>query len=227
MTAPSRVGTSTNNTGSGDPVTFSHTTTSDTDLLTVSFGITANETVVGVTFDGNALTLIHATTPSGNNRDVYMLTYGIVSPGAKTATVSIDFGNSAAVNTICHNWTDVDTASVAAATNFIDDAVNNGGSSTAILSSGGTSGNTLYAIGGHFTTSSATWASAAFTEIGEYPGGVDMVDGEYTSPPAGTTITWTSADENAAILIEIVAAGAGPAGNPPAYTHHLKQMANN
>ena len=216
MAAPNRVGTETYNGSSGDPVTYSHTTTSATDLLTVAIAANGSEDILGVTFDGASLTLIHATTPSGNNRDTQVAIYGIVSPGAKTATISIDFGNSASCRSKCVNWTDVDTTSVAAATNYIDDWVANAGSSVSVLTSGGTSGNTLYAVGNHVTASSASWASAAFNEIAEHS--ALFVDAEYTTLPAGTTITWSSADENAAVLIELVAAGAAAIGATKAGT---------
>jgi hypothetical protein len=171
---------------------------------------------------------VHATTASGSGQDGQTAIYGLILAAAqknKTANVVITFGNAAATTAIVHNWTGVDTASLAAATNFISDAVNDSPSSTTVLSSGGSSGNTLYANGGiRINTRTATWAT--FAEIAEYAGGLyTFVDAEYTSPPSGDTITWDGSDENVGVLIEIVAASGGVsiAARMASYRHRRNQ----
>ena len=222
---PSRVGTSTPYTGAaGNPITFSHTTSSDTELLLVSFHTSAAEIISSVTFDGIAMTSIHTTTASGSGQDGQTAVYGLILASAqknKTANVVLTFTNSAAVTVIAHNWNGVDTDSLAAATNFISDDVNDSPTTTSVLSSGGSSGNILYANGGH-RQSAATASWGTFTEIAEYAGGLyKFVDADHTSLPAGDTITWSTSDENVGVLIEIVAAPAagkftslGPHGYP-------------
>ena len=239
MAEPSRVGTSTIDVSSSNrsSVSFSHTTTADTDLLLVSFGVRGNESIsVTPQFNSSDLTLVHDTGDTGSATDIRIYVYGVVAPGAVTANVTATYASSVNPDfVICRNWTDVVTTSVAAATNFISEDINTVGTSTSVLTSGGSSGNTLHAGGAAIGAKMRPvgWSSAAFNEITEGQTGTGgttdfaFADAEYTTLPAGTTITWNDPDENTAVLIELVAAGAGPAGNPPAYTHHLKQMANN
>lgn len=217
MPAPSRVGTPTINTSSANrtSVSFSHTTTGDTDLLLVTFILEGGETISGTPqFNSSDLTLIRDTGSTSNLADVRVYVYGMVSPGAVTANITATFTSNVNPSVvICRNWADTETASVVAATNFISEDVNFDPSTTSVLTSGGSSGNTLYAVGGFQGANGAPvgWSSAAFSEITEGTTGPSTTsdfayaDAEYTTLPAGTTITWSSDDENTAVLIELVA----------------------
>lgn len=224
MVAPSRVGTPTIDTSSSNrsSVSFSHTTTSATDLLTVAFMIEGAESIsVTPQFNGNDLDLIHDTGSTADNNDVRIYVYGMVSPGAVTGNITATFTtvvNPSAI--ICRNWTDTEVSSVAAATNFISSDINTSSTGTSVLASGGSSGNTLYAVGCFQGEDGQglTWSSAVFTGLadnitgGSTTADFAFADGEYTTLPAGTTLEWNASDQNTAVLIELVALGAGPAG---------------
>lgn len=222
MAAPSRVGTETTfiagGSGSGaSSISFSHTTTAATNILIVAFAVEGNNSISSVQFNSTNMTLIRDTGSTADSRDIRIYIYGMVSPGNTTANVTATHSDANdPVIARCTNWTDAETSSVANATNFISEEQDTAPSTTAVLSSGGSSGNTLYAFGSQQSgTRTATWSSAAFTEIAEFETGtsttVDIsgVDGEYTSPPAGTTITWSTSEENTGVLIEIIAASGG------------------
>lgn len=229
MVAPSRVGTPTIDTGSAfrQNISFSHTTTSDTDLLLVTFIL---EGAKGINptpqFDGADLTLIRDTGDTGSNNDVRVLIYGMVSPGAVTANVTATYANNNNPDAIIvRNWTDTEISSVAAAANSISEDVNTSNSEFSVLSSGGVSGNTLYAVGGFQGEdgSEASWISEAFSVLangttgGSANADFAYTDGEYTTLPAGTTIDWNASDQNTGVLIELVAFGAGPSVTWPGW----------
>lgn len=205
----SSVGTPSSYTGgAGNPITFSHTTTSTTELLLVSITTSAAETVSTVTFDSVSMSLIHGTTPSLVGQDSYSLVYGLVVPAAqknKTANCVVTFGNAAATTISADNYTGVDTTDLASATNYISDAVNDAPSSSTVLSSGGTSGNLMFGMAGIRTnTITASWGS--LTEISELAGGLYVLTTADGPAPDGDTVTWSGSDENAGVLIELVAA---------------------
>ncbi len=235
MVAPTRVGTETINQSSAnrDPASFSHTTTVDTDLLLVCVLIEGAEAVAGTpTFDGNDLTLIHDTGVEGFS-DVRIYIYGRVSPGSVTGTVSVDFDSNVNPSAVCCiNYKDTDTASVAAATNFLSDDVNTIESDTGVHASGGSSGNTLFVVGcGQGADMEPSTVDNSFVEIWDEETGVSNVSdfghigAELTTGlPSAVTITYGATDQNTSVLIELVVVGGGSSIAPLA-AHHMKQMA--
>jgi hypothetical protein len=173
-------------------------------------------------FDGVSLTAIGATTAAGDSSDVAVKVWGVVSPGAKTATARGDWGSSPVNDCAalyCINITGCDTASVAAATNVGNEQVNNTAGTTTTVSSGGTTGN-LNIFFGAGSGADMTPASNAesWTEIEDT---LDTGGGEGNnqdlsvyiaeiSGAAGITVTWAASDENAGIVIEIVAVTGNP-----------------
>lgn len=216
MPAPSRVGTETidNSSSNRDPATATHTTTSDTDLLLVCVITLGNENVTGTpTFDSDNLTLIHDV-GQNNSSDVRIQIWGIVSPGAKTATVSVDFISGVDPSVLAMiNYKDVDTASVAAATNFINDDVNDVPTSTGVHASGGSLGNTLFVVGGGIGADmQPASVDNSFVEIWDEQTGTSTstdlghIGAELlTGLGSGVTITYAVSDENTSVLIELVA----------------------
>ena len=216
MAVPSRVGSTTHNSSesSQSSISFTHTTDTGTELLIVKFQMRASEFITGTpTHNGDSLTLIRDT-GSGDVQTPRIYVYGRVSPDIGTYTISATLDSGAAPRCwSASNWQDVDTTSVAAATNFIDDTVNTSGSST-VLASGGTDGNRLLAFGGFRGADGdpVGWSSAAFVEDYEESSGTSntnsqiCAEADYDTLPSGTTIGWSSSDDNAGVLIEIVAA---------------------
>ena len=216
MVAPSRVGTTTHNSSesSQSSISFSHTCDTGTELLIVKFQMRATESISGTpTFNGDNLTLIRDT-GSGGVQTPRIYVYGRVNPDITTGTVSATLDSGAAPRCwSASNWQDVDTTSVAAATNFIDDTVNTSGSST-VLASGGSDGNILLAFGGFRGADGdpVGWSSATFNEDFEESSGTSnsnsqiCAEADYDTLPSGTTIGWSASDDNAGVLIEIVAA---------------------
>jgi len=196
----------------------SHTTTSDTDLLLAFIGFEGNEAInptTGCQYDGVDLTQIGDSGSTGDNSDIRIYTYGMVSPGANTANgrTAYQYSGAPAVS-VWMNFSGTDTASVAAATNYIDDVVNTTITSTSVLSSGGTSGNSLMVFGMAQTSFMAGASiNASFTEILDGQTGSGTSECAYYlaslfgGAPAGPTITWGSTNENSAVLIELVEAG--------------------
>ena len=237
MPAPSRVGTETINNSSvnRDPISFTHTTTADTDLLLVCLLVEGAEAVTGTpTFDSNNLTLIRDTGDTSSNSDVRIFVYGLISPGAVTnGTVSIDMTSNVNPSAVaCINYTGTDTASVAAATNFINEDVNTSATSTGVHASGGSSGNTLFVVGcGQGEDMQPASVDNSFAEIWDEQTGTTAnadfghIGAELTTGlPSAVTITYgaPTSDENTSVLIELVV----PAGiNIPVVVHHYKQMA--
>lgn len=207
---------------------YSHTTTADTDLLVLVVQLEGNEEVDGTpTWNSLNFTLIDAGTDTGSNGDTRTYIYGMVSPGAATATVSISFlSNCDPSMSACINYAGTDTASVAAATNVVDAVSNTSTTSTTVFSSGGASGNGLFVTGvGQGQDMQPASLDNGFSEIwDEQTGGSSTRDfghigGELLSGlPSGVTITWGATDENSGVLIELVAAAAGGA---PGQTHQM------
>ncbi len=214
---PTRVGSETiDNSSTGrDPASFSHTTTADTDILLVCILIEGAEAVTGTpTFDGDNLTLIHDTGSTGDNSSVRVYIYGKVSPGAKTATISVDFVSSVDPSAIsCINYMGVDTTSVAAATNYLSEDVNTVGTSTGVHASGGSNGNTLFVVGcGQNEDMQPASVDNDFVEIWDEQTGSGSDDfghigAELTMGlPSAVTITYGASGDNTSVLIELVAA---------------------
>jgi len=217
-----------------------HTTTAGTDLLLCLVGIEGSENMqpggAEVRFDisdtDQSLTLISETSVTGSSADVRTLVYGLVSPGAvTTANCRTDIEFSA--NQIASIWVNIgnaNTASVAAATNEIDTTQNTTESVSTVLSSGGSTGNSLIAwgvaMGNDMNPSSV---SDGFTEQVEGVTAATTSDFAYNlstllaGGPSGVTITWNTSDENSGNLIEIISSstGIGPQAMHH-YRHHGK-----
>lgn len=222
MVAPSRTGTGTTSPSSSNRnnLSISHTSTADTDMLIAAFIIEGQEEVTTTPqFDGNDMTLIHDTGPEAAS-DVRVLIYGIVSPGAVTANVTITFASNVNPSVVfITNWKDVESTSVGNGTNFISDDVNTAGTTTSVLASGGVSGNSLYSAGAFQGADgdAATIDNGSIIETGT-TGPSNSLDFAFiqaeilTGLPQSQTITWQADDENTAAMIELVAVGAGPVG---------------
>jgi hypothetical protein len=224
LMAVSRGATVSNNTyAGGTDASVSHTVDSGTTLLIVSIGRRADQTISGdVTWNTTeTMTLIDETTRSGSGGDNVVSTYGLVSPTATTATVSVTTGGAAGSKvSSAVNYIGTVTSSVAAATNFLEEDVNNSPSATLVFASNGTSGNALYvAAAGHGgDMDPAASSSSVYNELVDVASGADTNDDTagwvgdlLNSAPAGTTITWNATDESAGHHLEIVAAGGAPA----------------
>jgi len=206
--------------GAGSVNNESHTTTNDTDLLLCLQAIEGNEDPHATdfcSFDGDDLTLIRDTGSTGDNGDIRLLAYGMVSPDAKTATGSMQTAFSAfPMLAVWINIAGVLTSSVADATNFISEDVNTAVSPSSILTSGGSAGNGLIAWGvAQASSMSPSLFDSGFTEILDAVTSATSNDFAYnlarswSGAPSGTTVDWTGTNENAAILIELVAATSG------------------
>jgi len=200
----------------------SHVVTSGTDLLIVCEGHRSNQTTTGVDFNtSEALTLIADNAAAiVDQNDPYISVWGIVSPTATTADIvatysggTVSWGFIAATN-----YDGVDNASVAAATNSLEEITETTGGSTTAFSSAGSAGNALAVcasmIGGNGDPVSN---NASFAELAEGDTGALTGNGDATyynihlldSAPSAVTITWNKSDEHAGEYFEIVAAGVG------------------
>jgi len=223
MTLPSRVGSESSAvhtvTGGQQNVDATHTTTADTDLLLViGFWNNQLEDMNDALFDSVSMTSIGSTTAAGDSTDTAVHVWGVVSPGAKTATARGDWGaspNNPCAALYCINIKDTDTASVAAATNVGNEQVNNTAGTTTTISSGGSAGNLnicfASGLGDDMTPASN---AESWTEVEDTldTGGGQGNNGDLSvyiaekEGAAGITITWAATDENAGIVIELVAA---------------------
>jgi hypothetical protein len=241
--AVTQVGTHTtfNSSASTSQHSYSHTTTSDTSLLVLVVHIEGDETVTSLpTFNSSDFTLIDAGTGTGSNQDMRTYIYGMLSPGAATASVVVNLSSVNPSISACVNYAGTHvTGTIADATNVIDTVSNTGATSTAVFSSGGTSGNGLFcsvAAQGADTQPMAS-TSSVFSEIwDEETGGGssanDFGHGGYellSGIPAGTTITFGASDENSGVLIELIEKF-GPTINVPlgsqAYTGLIPEFKN-
>ena len=206
-----------------------HTTTANTDLLLAFIGMEGNEGLVasGCQFGGVDLTEIHDTGSTGSNGDIRIYVYGIVSPGesSSTARTSIQ-GSGTPLISVWVNINGTATSSVAAATNFISESNNTTPASTNVLSSGGSSPNGLMAWGVAQNSNMANSAfDSGFTELLEGETDVSADDISYNlashfaGAPSGTTITWASSNECAAVLIEL---GTSTGGIVQHAMHHYR-----
>lgn len=209
-------------TGTGD---FSHTVPAGTELLLLAITVEGDGAILATPIWDEAVanevfTLIN---DSGlqSAADVRVLTYGLINPTAKTATVKVRL--SAAENPwwcAARNYAGVDTASVAAATNHLSDDVNLlGTSGQGVHASGGSAGNALVLIGaaqGQNMSPVSQSVGTTFTEIVDATTGPDNVvdfaiywSELLNSAPSAITIDWAVADQNTTTFLELVAASAG------------------
>ncbi len=200
---------------------FAHTTTSDTDLLILGFVAFANEDIhvsSPVDFDGVDMTEIHATTSSNSSNDCRAWVYGLVSPGAKTANITVEWLLDVnAVCLYCINYKGCVNTSVAAATSFLTEDVNNDPSATSVHASGGSAGNSLLYVGcgKGFDMHPVSPDNSFSILVDDESGGGDSNDTsiavceKLNSGASALTVTWSVSDENASAFIELVAAAGG------------------
>ena len=219
--AVTRVGSETidNSSANRDPASFSHTTTSDTDLLLVCVLIEGNEAVDGTpTFDSSNLTLIRDTGDTTSNSDVRIYVWGIVTPGAKTATISVNFTSNVNPSAICCiNYSGVNATSVATATNFISEDINTTATSTGVHASGGSANHALFVVGcGQGNDMQPAAVDNSFVEVWDEETGTNSasdfghIGAELlTGAPSAVTITYGSptTDQNTSVFIELLASG--------------------
>jgi len=194
------------------------TVTSSCELLLASMNVGANDDPVNVpVWDvetaNESFTLIDQTTPlvEGGNHTHY--TWGLINPTDKAANVNFTPGTgtiSWSTATI-QCFKGVDNASVAAATNFIDECVGNDGlDSDCDISSGGTSGNLMYGSVGFRGSDQDPITATGWTEVIEVaPSAGSAAPVVYTAWKASATaLNWTGSqnDEFAGHMIDLVAA---------------------
>jgi len=221
-------------TSSGD---ISHTVDTETTLLIVYIGLEAGEDVSGTPQwslgGGENLTLIHETTASGSNNDCRSFFFGLINPTAGAGTVTINFTSNVNPGWTCAvNYLNTVSTSVAAATNFLDDDVNDTGTSQfRYTTSLGTISNALV-CGGHAQgqDTSPMAPNQAFTEVFDTTTGPsNSADfgvwfGElFSELPSGLTVNMSATDENCSIIIELVAIFV-PATQNPALTRFKSKI---
>jgi hypothetical protein len=204
---------------------FSHTVGSGTTLLIITVHITADESVTGTpTWNTNEdFTLIDVTTASASDLDTVTYVYGLVDPTATTANIVVNLTTSSEMlGVVAVNYSGTETASVAAATNFLSEDVNDSAAETnvSVHASAGNSGNALFMAatgkGADLSPASQTVGNT-FTEICDEPtNGSATADVAIwvghllNNAPSAITLTWALTDSNASTYIEIVAAEEPP-----------------
>ncbi len=209
-----------------DDFSVSHTVAAGTTLLLVATGFWSSAespptTVQWSLGGGETLTYIgEATSTVDNDAEVYL--YGLVNPtpGAGTVTVTADNNNPCGA-TIAADYIGTDETDVATAAPLIDTTINTSPTSTCVLSSGGSAGNGRFvAATGRGADTDPVSNDQSWNELqeGDTGGGSNSSDYSYyaadelnDSGASAVTITFSSADENAGIYAEIVAAAAGGA----------------
>lgn len=204
------------------PLNIGHTIPSGATLVMVSATVPANkDDIGGIVWDtigvNEALTLVHATTSSDSGGDVKTFTYAIVNPTAKSADMRISpvGADNSTISAGVVNYDGTETASVAAATDFHEEDVNNTNSATLVFASAGTGGNLLYAAGGFVNNDADPIAlSGTWTDV------LQVTDATQTQelilaiaeedPAAALTMTRDGADnECAGHMLEIIVASGG------------------
>jgi hypothetical protein len=202
--------------------TLSLTTVSGTTLILCSSAILANRSFTPVpTWDGNDMTLIRETVTGTSSNHVELGTWGYVSPAATTANAVVNFGNNGEPHWwACSTYSGTLTASVAAATEYLAEVIDNGDPTpagpTAVYASAGTSGNALYLAGGCIgdDCDPATDDGGFEDVFNQGTGGGSGTNGDTTSfigfvgagLPLAVTLTWAVTDDHSSHEIEIIAA---------------------
>ena len=201
----------------------SHPSYSSTELILSLWGLEGNEEpaatsecrwAVGATAS-TVLTLIRDTGNTTSNTDVRLLVHGMVNPAVDPVggtRVTWQF-TAQPVCSIFVNVSGVNTASVAAATNFIDEAIIVDASTSATLSSGGSSGNDLLVFAVAQDVAMGPPTVTGFTTVVQGATGATASDIYYyvghlaAGAPGGASVDWASSNESTAVLIELVNAG--------------------
>lgn len=209
---------------------ISHTSTSDTDILVAFLGMEGAEAITSCDYDDVAMTLIHDTGTTGSNSDVRIYVYGMVSPGAKTANGKTRYSGGGANPgvSVWVNFKNTNTDSVAAATSAVSDDINTIAGTTGTLASGGAAGNALIAFGvGQGNDMAPSSLTGGFTEMLDAVTSATVTDfayllaSNYDTAPTGSTITWSTSDQNGQVLIELIAATGGVV---PQAMHHYRNQ---
>ena len=216
-------------TATGTDASVTHTVDVGSTLLIVSTFYEAAETVTATpSWSGNGtpqdLTLIDATTSSGNSADMAMETWALINPTAEVGgSVTVTHSENDNFITTATNYLGTNTVSVAAATNFLAEDVNDTATGSTVFGSAGTTGNTLYFAAGFKGDDGVDGDVApptSFFEIFEGASGTsanadiaayvcDFIGGA----AAAATLTWAVTDENSGHYIEIVP-GVSGSGTP-------------
>lgn len=145
----------------------------------------------------------------GDNAHTYI--YGLVSPTVTTADIDYTVTSNSAIKHVLVNYSGTVTSSVADAIKFLNEDLTwwSSSASTSVLSSGGTSGNTLFLVGQHSGAGDPASNNASFTEIvddgaGGSPYIAFYVAEDIGGAPSAVTITWGATDQCSAALFEIV-----------------------
>lgn len=200
-------------------ITF--TAPADCTLLLVSLSAPAkDDQLTGIAWDpdveNEALALIDQTTNGGLDGDVVLDTWGLVSPTAKAAKVTLTASAATMATTtttvVCYTGTVV--SSLGDATNFISEDVDDGSEATLVMASGGSAGNLLYVVGagnGANQTSDynmdGSWVEVILENTADGSGETLQKVADVAAP-SGITMTRAQGQnaEQAGHIIEIVAA---------------------
>ena len=203
---------------SADTVVISAHDPSSCDLLIAVAGYNANRNLASVNSDQDGFfTQVSESTRSGSSGDAAVDIWALLAPTDVNHSVTFNWGVAAGPNAAWAaliNVSGIDTASVAAATNDIEEQVDNIGSNSMTFSpGGGTSGNIcLVAVSVIGDDASTTWTNdesetvLVDVETGGGAGNNDDHSGYVAHMPAPSSpaITWNPTDENAGLLIELV-----------------------
>lgn len=209
----------------------SHTVQSGTTLLVLCICMDANIDVTVTPFfnTSETMTLIHQTTSSGNSADTHCYTYGLVNPTATTADIEYTVDSTDELFHAAINYSGTISTSVAAATNYLAEDVNDAATATTVIGSVGTTGATLLFTGVYHGADGDPASNAtSFTEIADGDAfdtgaGIAYYVAELIGgAPEAITVTWAAgSDENAGQMIELL-----PATVASAFPYSHYQMLN-
>jgi len=164
-------------------------------------------------------TLINKSTSSGSSADMQNYVYGLINPTVKADNIAYTVDSTTFLHHAAVNYINTNTDSVADATNFLSEDVNDTVSSTNVHSSAGGSGETLF-FGGCVRGGDGDPSSNAtgFTELGDSATGTNnnndlafYIADSLNNAAKAITVTFNTSDENVGQLVEILKASAAPA----------------
>jgi hypothetical protein len=205
----------TNTTPGNATLSISATIPAGASCCNVAIVLKADETMTSVEWSigPQAFTQVGTSTSSGNAQDIVVFCYTLVNPtdGTGTITVTHSTTNSSCAAQVCYAGT-VTTSAADACIERAED-VNNAPTSDTTLASSGTSGNALFGIAGFMgADGDPTSNSEGWTELFDIQSGtagddkVLYICEELTTVPDSWTVAWSATDENAGILMELIAA---------------------
>jgi len=210
-------------TDNASEITYVHEVDEGTTLLVVTVTQDANESI-SIAPAGNTtetLSIIDATTnDTSSGGDKKITTYGRVNPSPGIANITFTQTTDAHTHSTAVNYLGTINSSVADATNFLSEDVNNSLTTTTVLPSGSaTTGSTLFAVACAYGAdgSPVTTGGAGFFQIanGETGGGSTSQDESFYvgdkigGAPDSIIIDWAGgfSDENCGHLLEILPEG--------------------